>query len=104
MAQNNSTVTQETPKREARPMLFSEQGNLYQLRPAASQAAIINHLSARLTQLESMLAQTYGSDEEEGFNSWPLRVRDGHLWACQMIASECEDLVSYIELKGESHE
>lgn len=73
--------------------------DLYQVHPKASRDDVMEHLSARLCQLNAMLIQTVGNGAET-FNNWSDEIRDNYLWACQAHAHECEDLVQHLATKS----
>lgn len=69
---------------------------LYQLRPEADQAEILEQLDTRLTQLSAMLTIVYGNGGET-FRVWNDDIQDNFLWACQMLALECKDLAGHLK-------
>jgi hypothetical protein len=66
----------------------------------ATSCQLKDELTTRLKRLSSMLALTYGDEEEEGFNSYTLEVRDSHLWSCAILANECICLSERLEVQN----
>ena len=87
--------TQQQP--EARTLSFAAYcGPFYQLHNAATSADILDHLQARLCQLEALLITTCGNGHES-FSSWNDEIQDNFLWACSMMAEECKELAGHIK-------
>ena len=74
---------------------FAAAGKLYQIHPDATSADARDQLSARLSQLHSMLIITHGCGLES-FENWSDDIKDNYLWGCAMLAKECKELVRHI--------
>ncbi len=72
---------------------------IYQLRGNATNAMIQDHLDARLSQLEAMLTMSHGNGFAT-FDSWSDEIKDNYLWGCAMLATECKELASIINVSS----
>ncbi|MBW8364716.1 MAG: hypothetical protein K0M39_09185 [Rhizobium sp.] len=93
MAGSNSTQTQ--PSDRTIDFAFSISTPLYQLHPDATPVDIKTQLSTRLSQLYAMLVTTTG-DGFESFDNWSDEIKGNYLWACSMLAKECNELALHI--------
>ncbi|RTL42212.1 MAG: hypothetical protein EKK49_01170 [Rhodocyclaceae bacterium] len=64
---------------------------LYRLDDETDAMALTDQMSARLAQLQALLAMTYG-DAGDAFRRMAQSHRDDYLWACYMIAGEVREL------------
>ena len=97
MARSNSTQQQA----EARKVIDSVCGTpFYQLHESATSQVILDHLQARLAQLEAMLTTTCGAGHES-FDGWSDEIKNNYLWACSMLADECKELSYHINVMHE---
>lgn len=70
------------------PVNIDATGDLYAIRNGKDlNGNVRNHLSARIAQLDAMLALIIGEGHEifEGLNS---ELQNNYLWACAMMATE----------------
>jgi predicted metal-dependent enzyme (double-stranded beta helix superfamily) len=70
---------------------FTATAPIYSLTPGVDQSDIKNQLSARTGQLHALLA-LIGGEGRERFEQMSGDIRDNYLWACDMIAKECNEL------------
>lgn len=84
------------PAPEPRLLGFPATMGVYSMSPRASSDDVYNHLSARLSQLSAMLAMTFGGGYE-AFKSNSDCTQENYLWACSMLADECEELADVLE-------
>jgi hypothetical protein len=73
-------------------------GPLYQLAEEANALALVDQLSARQVQLQSLLAMTYG-DAGDAFRRLNPTLQDNYLWACSMMAREIGDLFAALRAR-----
>ena len=89
-------------QQKVRKVTDSVCGNpFYQLHDTVTSEVIINQLNARLGQLKAMLIMTCGDGPEDGFNGWSHTLKNDYLWACAMLAEECDGLANYIQVEHE---
>jgi hypothetical protein len=72
---------------------FQAGGTLYRLHDDATEIDIYDQLTARLTQLNSMLSMVIG----EGFDMFSNhsdQIQSDYLWTCAMLTRECQELAS----------
>lgn len=72
---------------------------VYALNPSSKPSDRADHLQARLSQLQAMLAMMQG-DGREAFDSLSDDLRDNYVWACSMAVSECKAMIGSIELSA----
>lgn len=70
---------------------FTSSGPLYSASKHASEDDVRNQLGARLAQLHAMLTVTCGNGAET-FNDLDAGHKENYLWACTMMAHECQEL------------
>lgn len=71
---------------------------LYNLDSHADAEAIADQLLARQSQLQALLAMTYG-DAGEVFRRLNHTHQDNYLWACSMIAHEAQELTDALQAR-----
>jgi len=69
---------------------------LYVLANNVDTLTLVDQLSARLAQLQAMLAMTR-SNAGEMFRRMDAEYQEHYLWACGMIADEARDLMRMVE-------
>lgn len=69
---------------------------LYVLADNVDTLTLVDQLSARLAQLQAMLAMTR-SNAGEMFRRMDAEYQEHYLWACGMIADEARDLMRMVE-------
>lgn len=89
----NSTPAQEAANE--RKIDFATRGHLYQLHPDAQPNDVREQLSARLSQLSSMLVMIHGGGFDN-FESWSDEIKQNYLWGCSMLADECRELERHL--------
>lgn len=72
---------------------------LYVLANNVDTLTLVDQLSARLAQLQAMLAMTR-SNAGEMFRRMDAEYQEHYLWACGMIADEARDLMRLVEGRG----
>ena len=90
MADLNSTQSQSND----RTIAFAASGPFYMLHADATVGDVHDQLDARLSQLRAMLTMTCGGGFET-FNNWSDEIKQNYLWACSMLADECESLIRH---------
>jgi hypothetical protein len=91
MTNCNSTQHQEND----RTIHFACVSEMYQLHADATPTDVRDQLEARLSQLSAMLIMTSGAGFET-FNNWSDPIKHNYLWACSMLADECDELVKHV--------
>lgn len=82
------------------PMSFpAPSAPLYVLADNADTLTLIDQLSARLAQLQALLAMTR-SNAGQMFRRMDAEYQEHYLWACGMIADEARELMGRIEGRG----
>ena len=79
-------------------MNFTASPGLYAI--VGDRGDMCDQISARLSQLEAMLALTYG-DQRETFGNNPDVMQDQFMWACGMMAGEIRQLFETMPERGE---
>lgn len=77
--------------RRNEPLHFTAARELYRLSAAATPGDVIDQLTAKLSQLTSMLNIVCGLGIEN-FRNCHAHVQNDYLWTCEQIASECKEL------------
>lgn len=81
------------------PMNFpAPAGSLYVIASSADTLALIDQQSARLAQLQALLAMTRGNAGET-FRRMNAEYQEHYLWACGMIADEARELTELIQAR-----
>jgi hypothetical protein len=92
MADSNSTQ----PQSNDRTIGFAAPASpFYRLHEDVTTGDIHDQLAARLSQLCAMLTMTCGAGSET-FNNWSDPIKNNYLWACSMLADECDELVRQV--------
>lgn len=68
---------------------------VYSFLPDVQGADVRDQLDARIAQLSAMLLLITG-EGYQSFNSMNEGSQQSYLWACRMIARECEQLVDHL--------
>jgi len=76
-------------------MTFTAATGIYQLSPDAHEIDIIDQLHARQTQLDAMLAMTFG-EAGENFRGMSEVRQDIYMGACASAADEIQQLTSLL--------
>lgn len=82
----------------ARMTFPSSPDALYHLDSHADAESIADQLLARQSQLQALLAMTYG-DAGEVFRRLNHTHQDNYLWACSMIAHEAQELTDALQAR-----
>lgn len=77
-------------------MAFTASAPLYCISPAAGADDLANQITARQNQLAGLLAMTYG-EQGDAFRMLSNDLQDSYMWACEMIASEIQELTSLLQ-------
>ena len=72
--------------------LSTTSGSLYTLAAEVDRLDLIDHLAARISQLDAMLTMVCGQGADS-FHQWSDDVQDNYLWACNSISTECKVIV-----------
>lgn len=74
---------------------------LYLLDSHAAAVAIADQLSARQSQLQALLAMTFG-EAGEVFRRLSDEHQDNYLWACKMLAREALELTDALQARWQT--
>jgi len=77
-------------------MTFTASGPLYCLSASATADDIYNQITARQSQLTALLSMTCG-EQGTTFRMLSDDLQDAFLWACNMIASEIQELTPALQ-------
>lgn len=84
-------MAEEATTSEAATLRFTATAGIYGVLPGATAIDLCDQLSARLSQLRSMLGMVYGAGFESFHDTAPSD-QEHYLWACASAAKECEQL------------